>query len=77
MTKITFGKVQLTQQFAVSVFGTAIMVCDPGSMKWSSVRLSLSVCLSIRLSHHSIAAVACGGFAAERQCSQGWAPGVQ
>ena len=44
------------------IIDTARMVCVTGSMKLSSV--ALSVCLSVRLFQHSAAARRCIGFAA-------------
>ena len=41
-----------------------MIVCGAGSMTRSSASVRLSVC---SLSHHSSAAAACGGFAAERR----------
>ena len=58
--KIQWGWASAIWQL-VSLFDTVHIVCGAGSIKRSGVRPSVS------LSHQSNAAVACGGFAAERR----------
>ena len=65
---VTSGVRDRVQDGSVVIDTTWVVVCGAGSMKRSSVRLSVRP--SVRLSHRSTAA-ACDGFAAERSVGNG------